>query len=151
MSTGTAGKKRRRHSGEPVADSEEHFPTCKRFTPPTQLSTFKGIIGRIRYLTSGGKNNKAKREAIREVSKEIKTSFCNATVYCLELRTIKKNVIKLFEEFKVGRKIFAMGDKDKNGNNVADVIRYKDLIAKKDRLFDCSTDDPARREKCAHI
>ena len=57
----------------------------------------------------------------------------------------------MFEEFKVGRKIFAMGDKDKNGNNVADVIRYKDLIAKKDRLFDCSTDDPARREKCAHI
>ena len=93
----------------------------------------------------------SKSEAIREVSKEIETSYCNATVDCLELRTIERNVTKLFEEFKVGRKRFARGDKDKDGNDIANVIRYKDLITKKDRLFDCSTDDPVRREKCAHI
>ena len=96
----TAGKRSRRQSGEPVADPEEHFPTCRKFTPPTQLPTYRGVIGRIRYLTSGGKHNMSIKEAVREVSKEIETSYCNATVYCLELRTIEINVTKIFDQFK---------------------------------------------------
>ena len=49
------GRKRsRRQSGEPVWEAD-HFPANAKFQPPTKLPTFKSVIGRVRYLTQGGK------------------------------------------------------------------------------------------------
>ena len=145
------GKRSRRQSGEPVADPDEHFPACRRFIPPTQLPSYRGVIGRIRCLTAGGKQNMSTKEAVREVSKEIETSYCNATVYSLELRAIERSVTKLYDDFKEGRKRYAAGKTDKQGNDLPAVTKYKDLIAKKDMLFDCSTTDPDRKQKCSEL
>ena len=92
------GKRSRRQSGEPVADPDKHFPACRRFIPPTQLPSYRGVSGRIRCLTAGGKQNMSTKEAVREVSKEIETSYCNATVYSLsseELRGVSLNYMMI--------------------------------------------------------
>ena len=140
MSTGppgsvSAGKKSKRQSGEPVADPDEHFPACRTFVPSTQLPSYRGVIGRIRYLTLNRKHNMSTKEAVREVCKEIETSYCNATVYCMELRGIERSVTKLFDDFKSGRKRYAEDKKDKLGNDYPAVTGYKDLIAKRDEFL----------------
>ena len=144
-------KKSRRQSGEPVDTADDHFPNCRRFNPHTQLPSYKSVVGRIRYLTSGGKGVMSSKMAIREVCKEIEINYCNATVYCLELRTIERQLTKVFETFHEGRKRLATGRKDKDGNDPPAVAKYKELLECRENLFDCSTDDVNRKEICKEL
>ena len=61
---------------------------------------------------------------------------------------MERNVTRLFEDFREGRKRFAVDKKDKQGNEPPTVAKYKDLIEKKDKLFDCATDVSNKKEKC---
>ena len=87
--------------------------------------------------------------AVKEVRKEIETNYCNATVYCLESKVIDRKLEKIYSEFKEGRKRYADGRTDKEGNDFTAVAKFKRLIEKKDTLFDCSTDNPQRKLKCS--
>ena len=57
-------KKSRRQSGEIIWE-DDHFPPCQKFQPPTKLPTIKSVVGRVRYLTKGGKHQEKKDMALK--------------------------------------------------------------------------------------
>ena len=65
---GDGDRSSRRLSG---VNPDTDFPPCQEFQPPTMLPTYASVIGRLRYLTLGGKWNMESKQAVREVSKEI--------------------------------------------------------------------------------
>ena len=98
-----AGEKSRRLSGEPVLDADLDFPVSKTFQPPTQLPTYKSVLGRLRFLSSGGKRNMSSMDAAREVSKEIYCKYFHDSVYCSSFETIVYKVNNLWETYRKGK------------------------------------------------
>lgn len=77
-------------AGEPVLDADINFPALERFLPATQLPTLGSIIGRLRYLSSGGKRNWSHDQAILQVTVEVESKYYHDTVYCQHTKTILK-------------------------------------------------------------
>ena len=71
-------KKSRRQSGEIIWDSD-HFPACSKFQPPTKLPTIKSVVGRVRFLTMGGKHQMQRNTAVKQVALEIECKYYHDT------------------------------------------------------------------------
>ena len=85
-----------------------------------------------------------RNSACREVAKEVYCKYYHDTVYCISFEAIVKRLEKLVALFWEGKK--RINQKGKENSKAAK--EYKDLIAKKETLFDVSTDDNKRKEKC---
>ena len=81
MAQPSEGKKSRRLSGEPALHVD-HFPLLLKFDPPDKLPTFASVIGRMRSLCAGGKNNMTKDNAAVEAAKEVMCKYYHDTIYC---------------------------------------------------------------------
>ena len=78
---GQARKRSRRQSGEPAWEFD-HFPPSPKFQPPSKLPTVSSVVGRVRYLTQGGKYQMRKEDANKQVALEIESKYYHDTVYC---------------------------------------------------------------------
>ena len=140
----SSGKKSRRISGEEVLDVDQNFPVLQRFQPPHQLPTKRSVIGRVRSLTLGGKKNMNYKEAVREVAKEVYCKYWHDSVFCVQFETVVQRLQQLLDIFWEGKRRL----KEKGKENSKAVKQYTDLVKHKDSLFEVSTDDPKRKEKC---
>ena len=141
----TGRKRSRRQSGEPVWEAD-HFPANAKFQPPTKLPTFKSVIGRVRYLTQGGKHQMKRDQAIKQVALEVESKYYHDTVYCVPLRTIERNLEKLMQTYRNGKARLL------EGREVYKVIKeYKELIVEKDKLFDVSTSCLEQKQACLKL
>ena len=140
------GRKRsRRQSGEPVWEAD-HFPANAKFQPPTKLPTFKSVIGRVRYLTQGGKHQMKRDQAIKQVALEVESKYYHDTVYCVPLRTIERNLEKLMQTYRNGKARLLEGR-----DEYKVVKEYKELIVEKDKLFDVSTSCLEQKQACLKL
>ena len=89
--------KTRHQSGDINPDVE--FPVLDQFQRPTQLPTYKSVIGVLQSLTAGGKVNCSHDEAVREVAKQLYAKWFHNTVYCVALNTIQDRLQKDWEIF----------------------------------------------------
>ena len=121
--------KTRHQSGDINPDVE--FPVLDQFQRPTQLPTYKSVIGVLQSLTAGGKVNRSHDEAVREVAKQLYAKWFHDTVYCLALNTVQDRLRKDWEIFREGRKRFQAGRM--TGKSID---AFKELAEKKDRLYD---------------
>ena len=121
--------KTRHQSGDINPDVE--FPVLDQFQRPTQLPTYKSVIGVLQSLTAGGKVNCSHDEAVREVAKQLYAKWFHDTVYCVALNTIQDRLRKDWEIFREGRKRFHAGRM--TGKSID---AFKELAEKKDRLYD---------------
>ena len=136
-----SGKRSRRLSGEEVLDEDCHFPLLSKFNPPDKLPTIAGVIGRLRMLSGGGKKNLSRQQAVAEVSKEVESKYFHDTVFCKSLSTISKSVTTLYDNFTEGKR------NAKRGRMNHDKAKaYVEMIKDKNKLFDMSTEDPARKK-----
>ena len=135
-------KKSRRLSGEPCLDEEVNFPCLEKFNPPDKLPAVASVLGRIRFLSSGGKKNMPIDQAIVEVSKEVEAKYYHDTVYCKSLSEINRKVRNLWTTFSEGKKVAKAGRM-----NLTKAKEYVELTKNKDDLFDVSTEDGERRKK----
>ena len=89
--------KTRHQSGDINPDVE--FPVLDQFQRPTQLPTYKSVIGVLQSLTAGGKVNRSHDEAVREVAKQLYAKWFHDTVYCLALNTIQDAGLQIYSIF----------------------------------------------------
>ena len=136
-------KKSRRQSGEIIWESD-HFPPCSKFQPPSKLPTIKSVVGRVRYLTMGGKHQERKDMAIKQVAMEVESKYYHDTVYCMPIRTILRKLENVMSIYKNGKARLLEGNRD----SAKVVQEYKDLILEKDKLFEVATSSPEQRTKC---
>ena len=141
--SGSGGKKSRRLSGEPALDPDVNFPPSSKFQHPTKLPSWKSIISVMRYLTSGEKKTMSANEAAREVCKDIYCKYFHDSVFCIPFETMFHKVKRVWDLFKIGKLRLGQGR-----STSKEVKAYEDLVAKKETLFDMSTNDPARIENC---
>ena len=102
-------KKRRRLSGEPCLEENINFPPLERFNPPDKLPTYASIVGRIRYLSGGGKRNMPADKAIVEVAKEVEAKYYHDTVFCKSLSEITREIKKMWTMYQDGKKLAKAG------------------------------------------
>ena len=135
------GKRSRRLSGEPALQDDIHFPPLSQFNPPDKLPTIVSIIGRLRMLSGGGRNNIPANKAVLEVAKEVESKYYHDTVFCKSESQIVTVIRKLWSDFREGKR------NAKSGRLTHTTAKaYVDMIKKKDTLFDVSTDDMERKK-----
>ena len=137
------GKKSKRQAGEVLWDSD-HFPPCSKFQPPTKLPTIKSVVGRVRFLTKGGKQQMQKEMAVKQVALEIECKYYHDTVYCMPIRTIERKLTQMMITYRVGKSKVVEGGRD----NEQVVRDYKELVQEKDKLFEVATTSPKQKENC---
>ena len=86
-----------------------NFPPLEKFDPPDKLTTSASIVGRIRYLSGGGKRNLAADKAIVEVSEEVEAKYYHDTVYCKSLSEITREMKKMWTIYQEGKKLAKAG------------------------------------------
>ena len=126
----------------PALDENVHFPPLRTFNPPDKLPTYASVVGRLRWLSGGRKNNMPINQAIVEVAKEVESKYFHDTIFCKSNASIRKSIGAIHKIFIQG-KMFAKAGR--MGRTLAK--EYVDLIHKKDKLFDFSTDDPNRKKE----
>ena len=138
-----SGKRSRRLSGEPVLEEDFHFPLLSKFHPPDKLPTVASVVGRLRMLCGGGKNNTCmtRPQAVAEVTKEIESKYYHDTVHCKSLPAMRRSVATLFDNFTEGKK-----EAKKGRLTLTKAKIYVEMIKNKDTLFDMATDDPERKK-----
>ena len=88
------------------------FPAMTNFLHPTKLPVIKSVIGVMRHLMAGGKENMSVKGAVREVAKRIYAKWFHDTVYCTPLSTIIDRLEKMWNVFKEGKMRFNAGRLD---------------------------------------
>ena len=101
-----AGKTRASSGG---IDPYVLFPVMENFLPKVMLPTHKSVIGKLRYLTSGGSHNMTHSEAVREVGKLVWTKWVHDTCYCVSLSMIVKRLTGLWEIYRKAREDYQRG------------------------------------------
>ena len=134
-------RRSRRQSGEPALHGD-HFPPLKKFNPPDKLPTKASVVGRVRYLCSGGKNNMSNDKAAVEVAKEVYSKYFHDTVFCLSKSKITQCVKDLWKVQRDGGRVARAGRM-----NLKLAQDYQKLIKSKDDLFDMATEDPEQKKK----
>ena len=137
----SGSKRSKRLSGEPPLDEDFHFPPLKAFNPPDKLPSNASIIGRLRMLSGGGKQNMPIKKAMVEVAKEVESKYFHDTIFCKSSSSIVKAVGALYKIYSEG-KVYAKAGR----MNLSIAQQYVELIKTKDQLFDVSTDDPERKK-----
>jgi hypothetical protein len=136
--------KNTRASG-PLLDPVVIFPECPRTTPP--LPDIATVIGLIKYHLREGKCGKSEKDVVREVAKLVYSKWWHDTVYCITMDGIVYKMTELYKQYKDGWLRLKQG-RDKS---VA-AEKYKELVEKKNHLFDIFPSDPKlgekRREHC---
>ena len=84
-------RKSRRQAGEIIWESD-HFPPVAKFQPPTKLPTLYSVIGRVIYLTQGGKNQLPREKAVKQLALEVESKYYHDTVHCIPLRSVERKV-----------------------------------------------------------
>ena len=128
--------KSRRLSGEPCLEENVNFPPLEKFSPPDKLPTNASILGRIRYLSGGGKRNMLADQAMIEVAKEVEAKYYHDTVYCKSISMITKEIKKMWTTFQEGKRLAKAGRL-----TLTKAKDYVQLTKDKDILFDVSTSD----------
>ena len=124
-------------------DPDILFPVTTAFTPRSQLPTYKSVLGLLQYYTSGGRENKAHKDAVREVSKQIFAKYFHDTVFCISFESIVGRVEKAWKIFREGRRRF------KEGREGQAVKEYKLKLADKaESLFDVGVTNSQQTERC---
>ena len=98
------GKRSRRLSGEPALQDDIHFPPLSKFNPPDKLPTIASIIGRLRMLSGGGRNNMPANKAVLEVAKEVESKYYHDTVFCKSESQIVTVIRKLWSDFREAKR-----------------------------------------------
>ena len=136
--------KNTRASG-PLLDPVVIFPECPRTT--SQLPDIATVIGLIKYYLREGKCSKSEKDVVREVAKLVYSKWWHDTVYCITMDGIVYKMTELYKQYKDGWLRLKQG-RDKS---VA-AEKYKELVEKKNHLFDIFPSDPKlgekRREHC---
>ena len=135
-----SSSKKTRSSG-PVLDPEENFPEAQKIN--TQLPGSKTLIGLIKFLMRKENGRKSEGEIMREVGKLVYTKWYHDTVYCIGQNAVVNRVQKLWRETKEGLKRLKAG---RDTSTAA--LRYKEIVAEKDSLFDIFAKDKERRDHC---
>ena len=74
------------------------------FQPPTKLPTLRSVVGRVRFLTAGGKHQMSRDTAIKQVALEVESKYYHDTICCIPERTIERRLEKIMETFNTGKK-----------------------------------------------
>ena len=134
------GKKSRRLSGEPAIHLD-HFPLLAKFDPPDMLPTYGSVLGVMRSLCGGGKNQMSNGDAAVETAKLVMCKYYHDTIYCHSQSTITKHLKDVWRIYKEGGRYARAGRM-----NLKVAQEFEELIKKRDTLFDMSTDDPTRKK-----
>ena len=132
-------------SAGPVLDPDLVFPPREKYQPSSQLPTNGSVISMVRFLLHPTGHVKASETAaFREVAKQVYAKYFHDNICCQSISTIQRRVKQLWGIFWEGRKRL----QEKGGKTFAAVISYKDLVSRKDELFDVSATDPQRKKDC---
>ena len=141
MAGPSQGKARSRRSGGPVYDPDMDFPPYPKFQPVEKLPTIKSVICMVRDILGGGIKGITEKMAIREVAKQVHCKWYVDTVYCLSLSSINRKLTEVYKTFSEGKKRMQEVGKETS----AGVIKYKQLVGERDKLFDVFQKDPVAR------
>ena len=97
-------------------------------------------MGRVRYLTKGGKHQEKKDMALKQVAMEVESKYYHDTIYCMPSRAIYRKLENMMSIFKEGKSRLLEGR-----DTLKVVQEYKDLILDKDKLFDAIQSFVARK------
>ena len=136
-------RRSRRLSGELVLELEINFPMCEKMEPSKKLPTNKSVFGKMRSLCERGQGRgNTRSDAASEVAKEVYCKHYHDTVCCLSVRQIQRKIEAGYEVLMTGKKRLNQGREAS-----PDVRKMKEMILKKDSLFEVFLDPIKDKEK----
>ena len=121
------------------------FPMISMFRPCNKLPTLASTVGLLRYYSSQRQTRKGvgSDQASREVAKILTAKWYHDTLPCINFETLVCRLVKLYQEVIIGSRDMRRTD----GKKRKSVERYKELVAKKYKLYDIFEENETKRKE----